>query len=169
MMNIKPGTILISAPLLEDPYFDKAVIYLAEINPYGALGFVINNLYPRVLNELVEFKQSKAFPLYEGGPVKTESIFLIHRRPDLIEAGSCITEPVYLGGNIQQAVQHINDGSISEKEIKLFLGYCGWDYGELEDEVAEGSWLVLNSKDLNVFDLPITTLWEECYEWWKKG
>lgn len=169
MMNIKPGTILISAPVLEDPYFYKAVIYVAEHNHMGTLGFVINNLYPRVFNELEEFKQSKAFPLYEGGPVKNESIYFIHCCPNLIEAGSSITETIYLGGNIQQAVQHINDGSISEKEIKLFLGYCGWDYGELEDEVAEGSWLVLNSNDLNVFDLSITTLWEELYELWKKG
>ena len=55
-MVIKPGDILISSPYLEDANFEKAVIVLAEHNEKGALGFVINKLFPRALNELVEFK-----------------------------------------------------------------------------------------------------------------
>lgn len=163
-MNISPGKILISTPALEDPHFDKAVIFLAEYNQNGALGFVINKLFPRVFNELSEFSMSKEFALYAGGPVKNEELFFIHRRPDLIADGIHISDSIYLGGNFQQAVKYMDDNTLSEKDIKLFIGYCGWDYAELEEEVNEGSWLVSDSTSATIFAPHNEKLWEELYQ-----
>lgn len=150
-MDITPGTILASSPAMDDPFFEKAIVFITEYNDKGAMGFVINKLFPRTLNELVEFRHSKAFPLYDGGPVNREGLFFIHQRADLIQGGSLVTGNIYLGDNFEEAVRSINNKSLTENDIKLFIGYCGWDDKELDNEIAEGSWII-HTSDMNIFD-----------------
>lgn len=140
MINISAGTFLhgISAP--GDTDFDRAVVFITEYNAKGAMGFVINNRFPRALNELEAFKTAPAFPLYEGGPVAQEHLFFIHRRPELVPGGTQVAGNVYFGGDFSKAVEHINNGAVTEDDVKIFIGYCGWDPGQLEEEIAEGGW-----------------------------
>jgi putative transcriptional regulator len=164
MMHISPGKILISTPSLTDPNFDKVVIFIAEYNEKGALGFVINTLFPRTFNELTAYRHSPALPLYAGGPVEKESLFFMHRRPDLITGSTNIIESICLGGDFKQAVQYINDNTLPQSDIKLFIGYCGWDEGELEEEITEGSWLICSTPAQTVFAPHVAMLWEQLYE-----
>lgn len=162
-MNIQPGAILISAPLLDDPYFEKVVIVITEYNEKGAIGFVVNQLFERKFNELVEFSQSGPFPLYEGGPMERESLYFIHQKPDLIEEGIPIAGSAYMGGNFKQAVQLLNNKSLAAEDIKLFIGYSGWESGQLEEEMEEGSWLLINASIQHIFSDHTALLWEELY------
>lgn len=41
---------------------------------------------------------------------------------------------------MEQVIKAINTGVANPQEIQVFIGYCGWDEGELEAEVEEGSW-----------------------------
>ena len=75
-----------------------------------------------------------------GGPVDRDHLFVLHKRPDLIEKGKQIPNGLYLGGNMKQVIEAINTKSANKQEIQLFIGYCGWDVGELEAELEEGSW-----------------------------
>ncbi|WP_153801171.1 YqgE/AlgH family protein [Foetidibacter luteolus] len=156
-MNLQPGTFLQNAPGLDDPNFNDAMLFITEHNANGAVGFVINRLFNRALNELEEFSQSIAFPLYEGGPVDKEHLYFIHRRPDRIEGGSPVAGNLYFGGNFQQAVSSINKGTVNQQDIKIFIGYCGWDAGELEAEIAEGGWLLVENELSLVFAPPATS------------
>lgn len=162
--TIQAGTVLISAPTLEDPNFDKVVIYIAEYNQQGALGFVVNKVFERSFNELAEFRHSKPFPLYVGGPVEKEKLYFIHRAPGSIKEGALITDGVYLGGNFTQAVQYLNTAGDAENNIRLFLGYSGWDANELEAEINEGSWLPVQASATTLFQTPENLLWEELYK-----
>jgi putative transcriptional regulator len=150
-MNNYTGKFISSTPALDDTDFEKAILFIIEDNENGATGFIINKLFQRTLNELVEFQQSIPFPLYAGGPVGQEGIFMLHRRPDIIEGSKLIADSVYLGGNIQQAITAINRHTITESDIKLFIGYCGWDDGQLNEEVEEGSWLLLDGEIEKIF------------------
>ena len=76
----------------------------------------------------------------DGGPVDREHLFVLHKRPDLIDGGKQIPNGLYLGGNMEQVIEAINTRVAHKEEIQLFIGYCGWDVGELEAEVEEGSW-----------------------------
>ena len=76
----------------------------------------------------------------DGGPVDREHLFVLHKRPDLISEGEQITHDLYLGGNMQQVIEAINSSGATNQDIQLFIGYCGWDAGELEAEMEEGSW-----------------------------
>lgn len=140
---MKAGTVLESTALLNGDFFEGATILITEYNEQGAMGFVINKLFPRKLNELAEFSQTVPFDLYDGGPVDREHLYFLHTRPDLIEGGKRIFERMYLGGDFKSVVECLNMDVIEDSEIRLFIGYCGWDAGELEAEIAEGSWKIL--------------------------
>jgi len=155
---------LISAPSLDDPYFDKVVIYITEHNEKGALGFVVNQVYERKFNELTEFRHSKPFPLYEGGPVDREKLYFIHRIPGSIAEGTAVAEGVYMGGNFKQAVQYINTAGDAASQLRLFIGYSGWDVHELEAEIEEGSWLPVHASVTTLFEASEQSLWEELYK-----
>lgn len=141
-MPLQAGICIKSTALLNETVFENTLILLTECNEKGALGFVVNKPFHRRLNELVEFRHSPGFPLYDGGPVDREHLFFIHRCPDLIDGGTPVGEAWY-GGNFQQAVAAINNGSLTSNDLKIFIGYCGWDTGELEAELDEGSWEVV--------------------------
>ena len=76
----------------------------------------------------------------DGGPVDREHLFVLHKRPDLIIGGEKMNNGFYLGGHMEQVIEAINNGSATQEEIQIFIGYCGWDAGELDAELEEGSW-----------------------------
>jgi putative transcriptional regulator len=163
-MSIHTGTILISSPSLEDAHFNQAVILITAHNEKGAMGFVINQLFSRPLNHLEEFKQGIAFPIYDGGPMDREHLFFVHQRPGVIDGGEHLHGNLYLGGDFKKAVNAINQNIIGQQDIKIFIGYCGWDYGQLEAELEEGSWLPVNTAIESIFSPDNSLLWQKLYE-----
>ena len=159
-MALEPGSILISAPSMDDPLFEKVVLLLTEVNDNGATGFVINQLFDRRFNELTEFRHSTPLPMFAGGPVEKESLFFLHSRPDLVPDGTLVRDGIFYGGDFRKAVSLVNNKGLGENEIKLFVGYSGWDAGQLEDELREGSWIPVFPLQSPVFGLSVN-LWEE--------
>jgi putative transcriptional regulator len=142
MMELKPGLIIKSTDELIGSFFEDTTILIVEHNQKGSTGFVINIPLGKSLHELIEFNHSNPFPLMDGGPVDREHLFVLHKQPDLIEGGEKMFEGFYLGGNMEQVIDAINTKSITQEELQLFIGYCGWDKGELEAELEEGSWII---------------------------
>lgn len=145
---MRAGIFIRSTSLLDDSFFEKATLFITEYNDRGAMGFVINKQFPRTFNELEEFKHSIPFPLYEGGPVDQEHLYFLHRRPELITGGVLVADNIYLGGDFKAAVMHMNNQTITATDLRLFIGYCGWDSDELEAEIAEGSWDIVEHGEL---------------------
>ena len=160
-MTIQPGSILISTALLNNTEFEEVAIVITEYNEKGAIGYVFNQLFPRNFNELEEFKHSISVPLYAGGPVQTDMLYFMHCRPDLIEGGDLVANKVHMNGDFKKAVHLLNKGTLSIQEVRFFIGYCGWDAGELEAEIAEGSWLLTNAPVELVFSTSVYGLWNE--------
>ena len=140
MSDLIAGLYINSTDALIGSFFEHTTILLVQHNEAGSLGFVTNKSFEKSLHELIEFNHSKPFPLMDGGPVDRDHLFVLHKRPDLIEGGEQIPNGLYLGGNMKQVIEAINNESTNKQEIQLFIGYCGWDEGELEAEVEEGSW-----------------------------
>jgi putative transcriptional regulator len=142
---IYQGMVIRAAASLKDSVFEASTILITEVNVKGAIGFVVNQPYGRSLNELEEFSHCVNIPLYDGGPVEDENIYFIHQRPDLVEGGTLVLRGIYVGGDFEEAVTHLNDRSMAANHLKIFVGYCGWNSGELEAEIAEGSWELVGS------------------------
>jgi putative transcriptional regulator len=142
MGDLKAGTYIKSTPALNGSFFEHSSILIVQHHESGSLGFVTNKPFGKSLHELIEFKNAKPFPLMDGGPVDREHIFVLHQRPDIIEGGEQVTKNLYLGGKMEQVIEAINTQGIKEQEIQIYIGYCGWDKGELEAELEEGSWMI---------------------------
>ena len=140
MRDLKPGFYIKSTAALIGSFFENTTILLVQHNEEGSIGFVTNKSFEKSLHELIEYNHIKPFPLMDGGPVDREHLFVLHNRPDLIDGGKQINNGLYLGGNMEQVFEAINTRVTNKQEIQLFIGYCGWDVGELEAEVEEGSW-----------------------------
>lgn len=143
MSDIKPGIYIKSTDALNGTFFEHTTILIVKHNDEESLGFVTNIPFQKSLDELIEFNQSKPFPLMDGGPVNREHLFVLHKRPDLIDGGEQVTNNLYFGGNMEQVIEAINNGGANNQEIQIFIGYCGWDAQELEAEIEEGSWLLI--------------------------
>jgi putative transcriptional regulator len=142
MSDLKAGLYIKSNADLNGSFFEHTTILIVEHDEAGSVGFVTNKPFGKSLHELIEFNHSKSCPLMDGGPVDRGHLFVLHKRPDLIDGGEQIPNGLYLGGNMEQVIQAINTGDANPQEIQLFIGYCGWDEGELEAELEEGSWTV---------------------------
>ena len=140
MSDLKAGIYIKSTDALDGSFFEHTIILIVKHNEEESLGFVTNKPFGKSLHELIEFNHSKPFPLMDGGPVDREHLFVLHKRPDLIDGGEQMNNGLYLGGNMDQVIEAINNGSATQEEIQIFIGYCGWDAGELEAELEEGSW-----------------------------
>ena len=140
--HLKAGDYIKSTIDLMGSFFEDTTILIVEHNEEGSTGFVINRPFEKSLNDLIEFNHCKPFPLMDGGPVDRDHIYVLHKRPDLIDGGKQVSNGFYLGGNMDQVIEAINTNAANNKEIQLYIGYCGWDPGELEAEIEEGSWIV---------------------------
>ena len=140
MSDLKAGLYIKSTYALIGSFFEHTTILLVQHNEAGSIGFVTNKAFEKSLHELIEFSHIKPFPLMDGGPVDREHLFVLHKRPDLIDGGEQIPNGLYVGGNMEQVIEAINIRGANKQEIRLFIGYCGWDVGELEAELKEGSW-----------------------------
>jgi putative transcriptional regulator len=142
MSDLKAGIIIKSTDALIGSIFEGTTILIVKHNNEGTTGFVTNKPLNKSIHELIEFNNSKPYPLMDGGPVDTDHLFVMHKRPDIITEGEKIHSGFYLGGNMKDVIEAINRNDVNEQEIQLFIGYCGWDDGELAAEIEEGSWVI---------------------------
>jgi len=143
---IKKGTFLISQPLISDKRFEKTIILITESNEEGTLGFVINKKTNVKINELMKDFINRDDCCYYGGPVQVDNLFYFHQKGRIISDSKKIYKNIFFGGNFNQIKEYIKSGLIHENEVKFFLGYCGWEKKQLENELKEKSWVVFNKE-----------------------
>lgn len=140
--NPKKGNLLIAEPsIIGDLSFNRAVILLADHNPLGSVGFILNKPLDFNLKDLIKGTDSD-IRVYNGGPVEQDNLYFIHTSPDLIPDSIEIADGIYWGGNFEVVLGLINQGTLSSENIKFFLGYSGWDENQLDHELKSKAWLV---------------------------
>ena len=149
-MTLAPtkGHLLVAEPsVLGDISFNRSVVLLADHSTGGSVGFILNKPLDQTLCEIVEGIGPCDFPVYNGGPVEQDSLYFIHTVPDLIEDSQEISSGIYWGGNFERAIDLVLNGKIDVTQIKFFLGYSGWTSHQLDDELDQHSWVVLENTD----------------------
>ena len=153
------GRLLVSEPSLQDFYFRKAVILLAEHSDDGSFGLILNKPVEVKLNEVVtDFPEFPA-RIFLGGPVKTDSLFFIHTCPDKISESMKIMNGIYWGGDIDQVHELIRQGLITPGEIRFFIGYSGWAPNQLQEEMKRSSWVVSSARPDQLINDQPEDLW----------
>lgn len=159
--NLHKGTFLIAEPFLNDPNFERSVVYLCEHSEHGSLGFVINQKTNLFLNDVLEDDVYEEIPLYLGGPVEKNTLHYIHRRPDLIPDSIEVQNGIYWGGDFDNVKAEINRFNLPPTDIRFFVGYSGWAEGQLEEEMELNTWILSSADAEFLFDTPAKSFWRE--------
>lgn len=162
MVQPGAGILLIADPFLQDPNFKRTVVILCDHQDgEGSFGFVLNRAYEHSLNELVTAAEDLNLPVYYGGPVQMDTVHFLHQYPDLIPGGTEITKGIFWGGDFSTALELIRSGAADARKIRFFIGYSGWDAGQLDDELKEKSWLLASANRPIVFHKDHEAIWKE--------
>ncbi|PZD78220.1 YqgE/AlgH family protein [Mesonia sp. K7] len=169
MTELKPkkGNLLVAEPsIIGDISFHRSVVLLADHNETGSVGFILNKTLDFQLDELLpELNIASSFPVYNGGPVEQDNLYFIHKIPELIPDSIEITNGIFWGGNFDAVKELIEKGLISQKDIKFFLGYSGWDFLQLDTELEAKAWIIIeNYRQEEVLKNNQSSFWKEKLE-----
>jgi len=157
------GRLLVASPILRDPNFRRSVVLMLDHGDEGALGLVVNRpLEVDVSAVLPAWQPYATAPgrLFQGGPVQLDSAL------GLVAVPGDGSEPVgvrrligSLGLVDLDAPPEVVVGGVAG--LRIFAGYAGWAAGQLESEVEEGAWYVVDAEPRDAFtDTPLG-LWQE--------
>jgi putative transcriptional regulator len=187
------GDFLLATPALNDGYFQDCIIFMVECSQEtGSWGLVINHLSHIPLDEV--FKRTvrannRLVPLeivaaererhifFFGGPVQGTDPFQ-KLSVCILEAGNSVFDGAYeiskgvfiskIPLEMELPVSRLT--TPQNKTARIFFGYSGWGVGQLEREILDGAWEVLNISPYDVFsksrdEVPATVnKFRECYE-----
>lgn len=154
------GKLLVAAPTLREPTFARTVVSLLEHSEDGALGVVINRPGDASLLDVVPpvaDLASQPAVLFAGGPVEPQAAIAL----GVVATGAAaegwrpVVHPlVTVDLDVDPLVL-----AASVRELRVFAGYAGWGAGQLESEIGEGAWYVVESLPLDPFDAFPGRLW----------
>lgn len=138
----RKGLCLVSVPLLRDSFFKKAVVLIVEMNHDGAVGFILNKKLDIPLDQVVDGVPKANIAVYFGGPVANDTLHFIHTLGDIIPQSKHVGGGFFWGGDFERVKALLNENPSLCSRIKFFVGYSGWDPGQLGDEIDVDTWLV---------------------------
>ena len=160
------GKILVATPFMEDARFEHSVIYLCGHDQYGAIGLTINKplnslTFQDLLAQLeihTSMLTTKRVPMYAGGSVEVSRGFVLHSKEYQSDSTVMVGESFYITAtlDILRALAHGN----GPKNFLLTLGYSGWGAGQLELELQENLWMVVDPTYELVFNTSLDLKWK---------
>jgi len=162
--SIMKAQFLIAMPGLLDPNFSQTVTCICEHTANGALGIVVNRAHPalftkEIFSELkLEYVEETAnIPIYIGGPVHFDEIFILHGPPFGWHGCLQVNSSLALS-NTRDILTSISQGKGPHKVI-IALGCAGWGPGQLESEISQNAWLTGPVSDDIIFEVPEDERW----------
>jgi putative transcriptional regulator len=163
---IAKGVLLVAHPSLVDPNFRQTVVLVCEHGAEGTLGVVINRPTPLLLSEAlpgVSVLKGTSYVLFAGGPVQPDGILMLFRMTEAPDQLKKVLDHVYLGLN-RDILERVITKPNPTETFRAYAGYAGWAPGQLEFEMAMGSWAVTPADPSSIFDKAPETLWDEMIE-----
>ena len=150
-MTTYEGRLLVATPSLLDPNFARSVVLLIQHDEDGALGVVLTHPSESPLaDHLPELGARAAAPdvVFVGGPVEPEVALGF----ELGEDGEFVVPGVRMLNVVEPS---------GDAPCRVFSGYAGWGPGQLEGELSEGAWYVVDALAGDVFSIDPEGLWAE--------
>ena len=168
------GDFLISNIDLADPNFFRSVILMITHDETGAFGLVVNHPSRFTLGEVIEGMESSeasGVPIYIGGPVQREALFVLHGPGPWYEAPVSREQPID-GVIFEPATAAMMEFLGSEwsgmpdgerPAVRIYAGYSGWAPGQVEGELETESWVVVPATRSIVFHANPQAAWAEAF------
>lgn len=164
MPDLSAGSLLLAEPYLLDPNFRRAAIALVDHHEEGTVGFVINHLLDWRVTDVMDGFPDFAGPLAYGGPVQRDTLHFLHTLGDSLGETEHIGDGVFWGGDFEVLTALIADGAADERSVRFFLGYSGWDAGQLAAEMQEITWVTSALTADLLFDVPADQVWPKAMD-----
>lgn len=159
------GHFLIAMPSLADPNFTQTVTCLSEHNERGAMGIVVNRPHAHLTAREIfsELKidclpEAADLPLFVGGPVHTNEIFILHGPPLEWQGSFGIRDGLAMSNSID-LLEAIGAGR-GPRAVVISVGCAGWGPGQLEAEIRQNAWLTSPLDEEILFSLDTALRWE---------
>jgi putative transcriptional regulator len=156
--------LLLAAPVMLDPNFQKTVVVMGHHTREGALGWVVNRFLGEPAISLLAPPLDAAIhpetPLRVGGPIFTNGLVALFAE----EMPGVESVEMAPGLRVSVAAEILPKLFAAPPKSRttglLILGYSGWAADQLESEMEEGTWLVLPWDPALVFTHDVEGLWE---------
>ena len=163
--NFLEGKLLIAMPGMNDPRFEKSVIFMCAHSGDGAMGLIVNKpvagLVFRDLIEKLELKATEStpnLPVLYGGPVQAGNGFVLHTSDyEGQESTMPISDDLALTGT-RDILRAMADGA-GPKKAMFALGYSGWGPGQIESEIRANGWIHCDADPIILFDGDMDSKW----------
>ena len=156
------GKLLVATPALLAPNFARSVVMICDQNEHGTLGLILNRPFRIEVAVYAPEWGPLATPpsrVFEGGPVHREVGLALGRMSGdpPVEGWSAVTDEIGLV-DLEGNPADLWGGIVG---LRVFSGYAGWSAAQLEDEIAEQAWFVVDAAPADPFDPQPTELWEQ--------
>ena len=155
-MTSLQGKLLVSSPALVDPNFRKTVVLIAHHDDDGAMGLVLSRPSDVPAEEAIPALDGipgATDPVFVGGPVQPDAFMALAEFEDVDEAAA----PIF--GSIGFMPAESEPEELAVRRVRVFAGYAGWGAGQLEAELAEPSWIVVDAQADDAFADDPDELW----------
>ena len=163
-MDSLQGKLIVSSPALIDPNVRKTVVLIAHHDEDGAMGLVHSRPSDVAALEAVPLLTGlpgASGPVFDGGPVQPEAFMVLAEFDDVEEAAAPIM------GHLGFMPADAEPDELAIRRLRLFAGYSGWSSGQLEAELDEGSWIVVDAIADDAFADDPDELWRSVLQ--RKG
>lgn len=160
------GKLLVAMPNMRDPRFDKSVIFICSHDENGTIGVVINQVFePLSFKDLLSGLEIKLreditadWPVMLGGPVDAARGTLIHTTEFHHETTFTVGGKFGVSSSLE-ALQAIAEAK-GPQDFIFMLGYAGWSEGQLQQEIQDNAWLILDADYEIVFNTAPAEKWQ---------
>ncbi|MGY0505934.1 YqgE/AlgH family protein [Luteimonas sp. e5] len=158
--------LLIALPSLSDPNFSRTVTLICQHDDNGAMGIVINRASEYSIGQLlsqleIDITNSATEllerPVLAGGPVHAERGFVLHDGDKAWDSSIRLPNGFALTTS-RDVLEALAAGQGPERAL-VALGCAGWGAGQLEQEIAENSWMTAPADGELLFNLPLEQRW----------
>lgn len=155
--------LLVATRSLQDPNFRESVVLVTHHGGGGPVGVILNRPTEVPLSRVFpgnERLKPAAAKLFFGGPVARQTLVFLFKAPTAPKEAIVVGENLYMSLS-PELLRRLLDSSMPLGDIRVFAGYSAWAPGQLEREIARGSWYLAEANAGVVFDQSPAELWSE--------
>lgn len=156
--------LLLAMPSMNDPRFERTVIYICSHESSGAMGLVINRAienmtFKNLLDQLtIEAEQEVAdVTIHSGGPVEPGRGFVLHSADYVQDSTLIVSQTLALTATVD-VLKALAAGKGPTNHL-LALGYAGWGEAQLEQEIQNNSWMIADADEEIIFHTELEQKW----------
>lgn len=170
MTAVRATDLLIAPPAMPDPRFRDSVLMLTHHETQGSFALCVNRVTEYTLVDVLDHSNisvdsAPRVPVYWGGPVSAQSLWMIHSAEWHCEGTVMITN-LWAMTSSEEMFHCLAVGDVPQ-QFRIVMGYAAWSPGQLAAELIgqgpwrpEHSWLVAQNLGPEwLFEQPVEDLW----------